>query len=331
MLTDADLIIIGAGPAGLAAAQYGGRANLSVLALEQLAPGGQALLIDALENYPGIAPGKTGFEFSEDMHQQAQNFGAKFLNEQVLALNKEDGIFTVTLGNGQTRSALALILATGAKHRTLDIPGENEFSGRGVSYCATCDGPFFKNKKIFVVGGGDAACDEAQYLSRLSNQVILIHRRDRFRAQKALADRVLHNPNIQVRFNTVMKEIRGTPGGKVSSVLLATTQGPGVSAESKVSAGTLVTEESADAVFVFTGIVPQTSLVSGDNGGLKVDMDEAGYIITDQHMATSAPGLFAAGDVRATPFRQVVTAAGDGAVAAHSAAAFIDSIKGEAY
>ena len=312
-----DLIIIGAGPAGLTAAQYGARANISVLVLEQLSPGGQALNIDVLENYPGIAPGKSGFEFSEDLRLQAEGFGAIILTEDVKALNKEDCLFVIALASGKILKAQAVIIATGAKHRTLDVPGEKEFTGRGVSYCATCDGPFFRNKKIFVVGGGDAACDEAQYLSHLSNQVILIHRREKFRAQKALVDRVLHNPNITVRFNTVMKEIRGTPGIKVSSVLLE---------ENGTSR-----EESADAVFIFTGIVPQTSLVSGAYGGLKVELDEAGYIITDQKMASSVPGLFAAGDVRTTPFRQVITAAADGAVAAHCAAAYIDSLKGENY
>ena len=314
---DADLIIIGAGPAGLTAAQYGARANLSVLALEQLAPGGQVLLIDVLENYPGIAPGKTGFEFIDDLHRQAESFGAKFLTEQAQALRKEGDTFTVTLGNGETRSAHALIIATGAKHRMLDIPGEKEFFGRGVSYCATCDGPFFKNKKIFVVGGGDAACDEAQFLSRLTNQVILIHRRDRFRAQKALAERTLRNPKIRVKFNTVMKEIKGAASARVSSVVL--------------EENGVLSEESADAVFIFTGTAPQTSLVSGAGGGLKAETDETGYIITDQNMASSVPGLFAAGDVRSTPFRQVVTAAGDGAVAAHCAAVYIDSLKGQAY
>jgi thioredoxin reductase (NADPH) len=313
---DADLIIIGAGPAGLTAAQYGARANLRVLVLEQMAPGGQVLLIDVLENYPGIAPGKTGFEFCEDLHRQARDFGAEFLTEQVLSLNKEGAVFAVTFGKDGKRTAPAVILATGAKHRTLDIPGEKEFHGRGVSYCATCDGPFFKNKKIFVVGGGDAACDEAQYLSRLTGQVILIHRRDRFRAQKALAGRVLGNPNIEVRFNTIMKEIKG--GQKVTSVVLEKTSNDGKgTGESQ--------EETADAVFVFTGTIPQTSLVP------EVEKDEAGYIVTDQSMASSLPGLFVAGDVRATPFRQVVVAAGEGAVAAHSAAAYIDSLRGESY
>ena len=330
MRTDVDLVVIGAGPAGLAAAQYGARSNLSVLVLEQLAPGGQALLIDVLENYPGIAPGKTGFEFGDDLRRQAEAFGAKFLTEYARALNKEGDTFTVTLSDGKTLSAPAVVIATGAKHRTLDIPGEKEFSGRGVSYCATCDGPFFKNKKIFVVGGGDAACDEAQFLSKLTTQVIIVHRREKFRAQKALAQRVTRNPNIEARFNTVMKEIRGsvsspqTPGapagGKVASVVLS-----GTSADSEPY------EESADAVFVLTGMVPQAFLVSGETGGLKAETDEAGYIVTDGYMATSVPGLFAAGDVRTTPFRQVVTAAADGAVAAHRAAAYIDSLKGETY
>jgi thioredoxin reductase (NADPH) len=315
-VADFDLIIIGAGPAGLGAAQYAGRSNLSVLVLEQLAPGGQALLIDTLENYPGIAPGKTRFEFCEDLHRQAVSFGAKFLSEQAQVLLKKDEGFSVALGNGETLSASALILATGTKHRTLDVPGESEYSGRGVSYCASCDGPFFKGKKIFVVGGGDAACDEAQYLSRLTPHVILVHRRERFRAQKALAERVLRNPNIEVRFNTTITEIKGTPGngGKVNAVVLDKSK-----------------EESTDAVFVFTGIIPQTALVSGINGGLKADMDEAGYVVTDGRMTSSVPGLFAVGDVRATPFRQVVTAASDGAVAAHCASAYIDSLKGEAY
>jgi len=325
---NADLIIIGAGPAGLTAAQYGARSNLSVLVLEQLAPGGQALLIDVLENYPGIAPGKTGFDFSEDLHRQAEEFGAKFLTEQVLSVKKEGDTFTVILGNNEKRSSHALIIATGAKHRTLDIPGEKEFYGRGVSYCATCDGPFFKNKKIFVVGGGDAACDEAMFLSRLTNQVILIHRRDKFRAQRALAERTMNNPNIQVRFNTVMKEIRGE-GGKVTSVLLGAVGEKTGSAAHGAAQESAVSEESADGVFVFTGTVPQSSLVSGLSGGIKADLDENGYIITDQKMASSIPGLFAAGDVRASPFRQVVTAAGDGAIAAHCAAAYIDSLKGE--
>jgi thioredoxin reductase (NADPH) len=195
----------------------------------------------------------------------------------------------------------------------LGVPGEKEFSGRGVSYCATCDGPFFRNKKIFAVGGGDAACDEAQYLSRLSPQVILVHRRDRFRAQKAVAERVMRNKNIEVRFNTVVKEIKGRQ--KVSSVVLES------EGESR--------EETADAVFIFAGTVPRSSPLAG--GGLKAELDESGYIVTDQKMAASVPGLFAAGDVRSGTFRQIVVAAGEGAVAAHNAAEYIDGLRGNSY
>jgi thioredoxin reductase (NADPH) len=309
----ADLLIIGAGPAGLTAAQYGARANLSVLVIEQLAPGGQVLNIDVLENYPGNVgaeggPGpRSGYDFAQDLHRQAESFGAAFCSESVTALRKAGDWFTLELAGGQTLRARAVIYAAGARHRGLEIPGEREFSGRGVSYCATCDGPFFKGKKIFVVGGGDAACDEAQYLSRLSPRVVLIHRRDQFRAQKALAERVLKNPHIEVRLNTIMKEIRGE--AKLSAVLLEKTD----SREQY--------EDDADAVFIFTGIVPQTAALAGLAG---LEFDANGYIVTDQNMASSIPGLFAAGDVRSSPFRQVVVAAGEGAVAAHKAAEYLD-------
>lgn len=309
--TDTDLLILGAGPAGLTAAQYGARANLKVLVIEQLAPGGQALLIDKLENYPGNMADKSGFEIAQDMHRQAELFGARFITDTVRSLDREAGRFKISLGSGESLGSLAVILATGARHRTLDIPGEEEFYGRGVSYCATCDGPFFRNKKIFVIGGGDAACDEAQLLSRLSDQVVLVHRRDRLRAQKAVAERVLTNPCIETRFNTRILEIRGKD--KVESVVLEKT---GMGKKD---------EEPADAVFIFAGALPQSALVP------EAEKDENGYVLTNQRMETSAPGLFAAGDVRSSPFRQVVVAAGEGAVAAHCAAAYIDGLRGEAY
>ncbi|MDR0315605.1 MAG: FAD-dependent oxidoreductase [Treponema sp.] len=328
--SETDLIIIGAGPAGLTAAQYGARANLKTLVIEQFAPGGQALLIDVLENYPGnvdqrdfegrvIAGPKTGFEFSQDLHRQAQAFGASFVSGSVTSLQKAGNEFTVTLASGETLSAPAVIIATGAAHRCLNVPGEKEFAGKGVSYCATCDGPFFRNKKIWVIGGGDAACDEAQYLSRLTSKVILVHRRDRFRAQKALAERVMRNQNIEVRFNTTIREIRG--GQKVTSLVLERTGNDG-------RGNGEVYEEAADVVFIFAGTVPQSALVAGNggDGGLSAGLDENAYIITGQNMASSVPGLFAAGDVRAGSFRQVVVAAAEGAVAAHSAAAYIDEI-----
>jgi thioredoxin reductase (NADPH) len=319
---DADLIIIGAGPAGLTAAQYGARANLKVLVIEQLGPGGQALLIDVLENYPGnveqrdsaggTVPPKSGYDFAMDLHRQAESFGASFLSASVSSLKKEGDFFAVGLSDGTARKTAAVIIATGAKPRPLGVPGEKEFTGRGVSYCATCDGNFFKGKKMFVVGGGDAACDEARYLSHLSNNIVLIHRRDSFRAQKALVQRTLDNQNIKVRYNTVIKEIKGE--AKVKSVVLA-----------DVKSGE-VYEEETDAVFVFAGTVPQSSLVSAN--GLNVKLDESGYIVADSKLATSVPGLFAAGDVRSGAFRQVVTAAADGAIAAHYAAEYIDEIVG---
>jgi thioredoxin reductase (NADPH) len=298
-----DVVIIGAGPAGLTAAQYCARSNLTVQVIEQLAPGGQAVLIETLENYPGnIASAgraaKSGFELAQDMHQQAERFGARIMIDTVQALYPEAGdLWTAVLASNAELHAKAVILATGARHKTLGIPGEKEFTGKGVSYCAPCDGPFFKGKKILVIGGGDSACDEAHYLSGLTPHVILIHRRGEFRAQKALVERVLNNPCIEVRYNSRLLAIRGEQ--VVSGVVLET--------------DTKQHEESADAVFVFVGAVPENSLVPSAR------CDSAGYILTDQEMASSVPGLFVAGDVRSSPFRQIITAAGDGAIAAHSA------------
>jgi len=209
MKPEQDLIIIGGGAAGLAAAQYGARANLSVLLIEEMAAGGQALLIDDLENYPGFPDPIKGFDFAERMEKQALRFGTEIKVATVTQCKKTGAVFTVETTEGVYISK-AVILATGAKHRHLEIPGEMEFTGKGVSYCAPCDGPFFKNKRILVVGGGDAACDESMFLSKLTDKLIVAHRRDRFRAQKALAERVLNNKNIQVRFNTLVKEIRGS-------------------------------------------------------------------------------------------------------------------------
>jgi thioredoxin reductase (NADPH) len=327
---NADLIIIGAGPAGLTAAQYGARANLKVLVVEQLAPGGQVLLIDALENYPGnagqfdasgneTAPPKSGYEFAMDLHRQAEGFGASFLTGQVVSLKKEDGFFIVALDDGTVLKAASVIMATGAKPRLLDIPGEKEFSGRGVSYCATCDGNFFRNKRIFVAGGGDAACDEARYLSRLTDKLTLVHRRDNFRAQKALAQRTIENPNIEVRFNTVIKEIKGEPAAEAESRGSPPAKKVGSVVLQDVKSGRTY-EEETDAVFIFAGTVPQSSLAAGAGAAL----DESGYIITDHKMSTNIQGLFAAGDIRSGAFRQVVTAAADGAVSAHNAAEYID-------
>ena len=311
---DRDLIIIGGGAAGLAAAQYGARANLKTLLVEELASGGQALLIEGLENYPGLSAPLSGYEFAEAMRRQAEGFGAEILSASVLKLSGSGGAFGVETTEG-TFSAKVIILATGAKHRLLGVPGEERFTGRGVSYCATCDGPFFKGKRILVVGGGDAACDEASYLAKLSDKITMVHRKDRFRAQKALADRVLSNPHIEVRFNTLVSEIKGDK--KVESVVLAPSGGDAPGGEGR--------EEAFDAVFVFVGSIPQTGLLPD------AAKDEGGFLLTDSRLQTSLPGIFAAGDVRATPFRQVVTACADGAIAAHSASQYLDELAGKAY
>jgi len=310
MEAERDLIIIGGGIAGLAAAQYGARANLKVLVLEEMAAGGQIVPVTDLENYPGFPEPIDGFELSRRFEEQALKFGAEFETWSARSLRKEKGLFVVETDRDSLRSA-SVIVATGAKHRKLGVPGEEELGGRGVSYCATCDGPFFRGKPMLVVGGGDAACDEAMFLSKLSERVLMIHRRDRFRAQRSLAERVLANKNIEVRFNTEIKEIQGNE--RVEKVLLQDN-----------AKGKEYTEEVA-AVFVFIGSIPQTQVLQD------VALDEGGYILTDTRMETNVKGLFAAGDVRSTPFRQLVVAAAEGAIAAHSASQYIDELRGEAY
>ncbi|MDX9959587.1 MAG: thioredoxin-disulfide reductase [Spirochaetia bacterium] len=308
---DFDLIVVGGGAAGMGAAQYGARANLRTLVIEEMAHGGQALLIDKLENYPGLVPVVDGYTWAENMRSQAEEFGAEIRSGSVNAIRKEDHRMAVETTDG-TLHAKAVVLATGAKHRHVGVKGEEEFAGRGVSYCATCDGPFFKGKPMVVVGGGDAACDEAMYLSKLTDRIIMVHRKDRFRAQKALADRVLSNPKIEMHWDTVIDENKGDKS--VNAVTLR-----------NLKTGE-TTEVTASAVFVFVGSIPQTAAVPPE-----VARDEAGSIVTNDRMETSLPGLYAVGDVRTTPFRQVITAVADGAVAAHCAAQYIDELEGHAY
>lgn len=305
-----DFIIIGAGPAGLSAAQYAARSNLSVLVIENGTTGGQALNINKLENYPGVYPAMDGASFVESMRDQAQAFGASILRSTVNSIDKIGQKFVLETESGRL-SSWALLIATGAEHQKLGVPGEDQFAGRGVSWCATCDGPFFKNRRILVVGGGDSACDEATYLSTLSPYVTLIHRRGSLRAQKAVADRVLSNKNITVQFFTQIKEIKGI--SKVDSVVLADTR----TGETR--------EMQVDGIFEFVGMKPRTELVE------MLRKDEKGYIITNYNMETSIKGMFCAGDIRAKPFRQIVTATADGATAAYSAGQYISSIKNEAY
>lgn len=306
-----DLVIVGAGAAGLGAAQYGARANLKTLVIEEMAHGGQALLIDKLENYPGIPEPVDGYTWSETMRTQAVDFGAAVMSSSVASVRKDGERFVVETGDGPI-AAKAVVIATGAKHRHLGAKGEEEFAGRGVSYCATCDGPFFRGKRMIVVGGGDSACDEAMFLSKLADKVVMVHRKDRFRAQKAVAARVLSNPKIEVRFETVLDEIKGTKAVE-AAVLRNLRSGE-------------VEEVPTSAVFVFVGSIPQVDALPPE-----VVKDDSGSIVTNDRMETSVPGLFAAGDVRATPFRQVVTAVSDGAIAAHCAAQYIDELEGKAY
>jgi len=300
-----DVIIIGGGAAGLSAAQYAARGNHRTLLIERTAAGGQCNVINSLENYPGFPEPIDGDEFSERFETQARSFGAEITIEDVESLSRQDDGTYLVRTDSQLYGSPVVILATGAVHRRLGVPGEEEFSGRGVSYCATCDGPMFAGKPMLVVGGGDAACDEATFLSGLTDRVIMIHRRDTLRAQGALAERVLNNPRIEVRFDTVLESIGGAQNEY------------GIDAVSEVTLRNVktgeTTQEPVGAVFVFIGSDPATDLVPF------VDKDDQGYLRTDELMESSSPGLYAVGDVRNTPFRQLVVAAADGAIAAHAA------------
>lgn len=311
-MTEYDIIIIGAGPAGLSAGQYASRSNLSTLIIDSPIPNTQLVNIWDLENYPGIFPAVNGFDFLTTMQNQAKEFGAKIENHQIFEIKKiENSTNFKVLCQDTEFSCKAIIVATGAKHRKLEIPGETEFAGKGVSYCATCDGPFYRNKTVVVVGGGDSACSEAEYLSSICTKVIMIHRKSSFRAQKSLSQRVLNNPKIEVIFNTVVKTIQGNL--KVESVIIQ-----------NLNDNSLQSIQT-DGIFVFVGMIPQTELFEN------LQKDEQGYIITDENMKTSQKGIFCAGDVRAKSFRQIVTATSDGAIASYSASEYIKELNNEVY
>lgn len=306
-----DVVIIGAGAAGLTAAQYAARANLRTILLDKAGTGGQCNYISELENYPGFPDVITGEEFTERFERQARQFGAEIADGEVEEIIPENGTYRLRTDEGEI-TAKTVILATGARHRELGVPGEADLQGRGVSYCATCDGPMFEGKPMVVVGGGDAACDEATFLSKLTDRVILVHRRDRFRAQASLAERVLANPRIEVRFDTEVEEVLAAPNDfGIDAVHAVRLRNNGT--------GETTTEETA-AVFIFIGSDPQTDLVPF------VERDAAGYVQTNEEMESSQPGLYAVGDVRATPFRQLVVAAADGAIAAHAAHHRVDQL-----
>lgn len=293
-----DIVIAGAGPAGLSAAIYSARNGYSTLILDPMGSGGQLMYIDKLENYPGLKP-QSGYELGAALEAQAAESGAELEFSEVHGIRKcgEKIIISSDIGDIEAKSA---IIATGARHRHLGIPGEEEYRGKGVSYCATCDGAFFRGKRAVVIGGGDTALTDALYLSNICKSITIIHRRSKFRAQKILQDRICGKENISTVLNANAKEIRGN-GKSVESVLLD----DGRSIET-------------DSVFIFVGTLPNTEFLKGS-----LDLKD-GYIITDRKMETSIDGIFAAGDVRNTPLRQVVTAASDGAIAATSAAGYIE-------
>lgn len=306
-----DLIVVGGGPAGLTAGLYGARGGLKTLILERGLPGGQAATTDVIENYPGFPQGIGGPELMQKFAEQAQRFGASLITEEVEEINLPDGDQTAAkqvVTNRGTYESPALILAMGSSPRELGAAGEKEFRGRGVSYCATCDGAFFKGRKVMVIGGGDSALEEALFLTQFASQVVIVHRRDAFRAAQILEKRARSHPKIDFRLKSVVERIQGT--NKVESVRLRRTDNGQVS------------EEAADGVFIFIGTIPNTAFLSG-----KVHLDENGYIITDELLATSIPGVFAAGDVRKKFLRQVSTAVGDGAWAAMAAQKYISDLR----
>jgi thioredoxin reductase (NADPH) len=305
-----DIIIVGGGPAGLACGQYSARAGRKTVILEEMAPGGQCMIIDEIENYPGLEK-ISGFELASKFEQQATGFGCEIAYATVNAINRlDDGTFSLDTSDG-TFLAPVVVMATGAKHRNLEVPGEKELIGHGVSYCATCDGPFFRKKKILVCGGGDSACQESMYLRKLSDDVTVTHRRDRFRAQASIV-KAMTDAGIKTKMNTTVQSINGE-NGKVKSVTFL-----------NKDTGETYTEDF-DGVFIFVGNIPQTSLVPDS---IK---DEGGFIKTDARMMTAIPGLYAVGDVRDTVFRQIVTAAADGAIAAHYASEYIDELNNNRY
>ena len=305
-----DIIIVGGGPAGLACGQYSARAGRKTVIIEEMAPGGQTMIIDEIENYPGLEK-ISGYELAMKFEQQATGFGCEIAYAAVNFIKRlDDGSFELATSDG-TFASPVVVIATGAKHRNLEVPGEKEMIGHGVSYCATCDGPFFRKKKILVCGGGDSACQESMYLRKLSDDVTVTHRRDRFRAQASIV-KAMTDAGIKTKMNTTVQSIN-SENNKVRSVTFL-----------DKSSGETYTEEF-DGVFIFVGNIPQTQLVPD------CEKDEAGFIKTDSRMMTSIPGIYAIGDVRATPFRQIVTAAADGAVAAHYASEYIDERNNNAY
>lgn len=304
-----DVIIVGGGPAGLCAALYAGRSMLTTLLLERGAPGGELLNTELIEDYLGFES-ITGHELAEKMAAHALKFGAELVTDNVSAVEKQpDGSFVVTTDSGSAYTALAVILTAGGTPTKLGIPGEAEYAGKGVSYCAVCDGHFFRGEVLAVAGGGDAACEEADFLTRYASKVYLIHRRDRFRASAIVQKKVFDNPKIEVVWNAVVDRIEGDAGTVRHLALRDTVTG----ATSQLAVG---------GIFVFIGFKPNTGVVKHH-----FTHDEGGYFITNDHMQSSIPGLYVAGDVRAQLTRQVTTAVGDATTAAVAVAKYVSDLK----
>ncbi len=303
------VIIIGSGPSGYTSAIYAARANLSVLMFQGYQVGGQLMTTSEVENYPGFEGGILGPEMMEKFEQQARRFGTEMMAEDVTAVDFSKRPFTVTTDSGEYQ-AESIIISTGATAKWLGLPSEKHLQGRGVTACATCDGFFFKNKDVIVVGGGDTAMEEATFLTRYVNHVTMIHRRDSFRASKIMQDRVHNNPKISVMMNTEIVEVLGDDA--VTGVQLRNVQ---TGEEHKLP---------VQGVFVAIGHQPNTSLFKG-----VLDMDKAGYIVPKENTMTNIPGVFAAGDVTDHRYRQAITAAGDGCRAAIDMERWLEDTQGE--
>ena len=301
-----NVVIIGSGPAGLTAAIYAARANLSPLLIEGWQSGGQLTTTTEVENYPGFAKGIMGPELMKDMRTQAGRFGTEFLTGDVTAVNLAQRPFTLTIDGEQTIQTQTVIIATGASAIPIGLKNESRLTGHGVSTCATCDGFFFKGKELIVIGGGDSALEEANFLTKFATRVSVVHRRDKLRASKIMQDRAIHNEKISFIWNSVVEDIFGkdvVTGAQLKNVVTG-----------KIS------EVPCAGVFVAIGHRPNTSLFAG-----QIDMDEKGYIRTHSGTATNVPGVFAAGDVQDSTYRQAVTAAGSGCMAAIDVERFLET------
>jgi len=287
-----DVVIAGAGPAGLSAGIYTGRALLKTLILDKGVPGGQILLTDKIENYPGFFEAVSSFSLAEKFKSQAVKFGCEINQEEIKKIEREKDVWVITTSENKY-SARAVIVATGSSHRKLDVPGESEFTGKGVSYCATCDAAFFRDKVVAVIGGGSYALTEALFLTKFAKKVHIIHRREHLRAEKLLQKRIKENKKINLVLNSVVTEIKGDQKVQKANIL-------NIKNKDKF-------EIKLDGIFASIGMVPNTNIVKG-----LVDLNEKGEVIVGKNMETSKPGIFAAGDVTDTCSNQVATAVGAG-------------------